>query len=151
MARDLSASASTIHRFLQILEALYIIFTIKPWHKNIARSLLKSPKVYFYDAGLVRGDDGVHFENLVANHLLKWSHFQRDVKGKELDLHYLRTRDGAEVDFALVQAGAIVQLVECKLSDVTVHSALARFSQEQPNAKALARDCDREMMLASLP
>ncbi len=137
LARDLSASTTTITRYLQILEALYVVFTIKPWHKNIARSLLKSPKVYFYDSGLVRGDDGVRFENLVANHLLKWSHFQRDVKGQELELHYLRTRDGAEIDFALVQAGMILQLIECKLSDLTVHSALARFSQVQPNAKAV--------------
>ncbi len=137
LARDLSASTTTITRYLQILEALFVIFTVKPWHKNIARSLLKTPKVYFYDAGLVRGDEGRRFENLVANHLLKWVHFERDVRGREIELHYLRTRDDAEVDFTLVDAGKSTHLIECKLSGSNVHPALARFSNEQPDAKAI--------------
>ncbi len=55
LARDLNASTTTIFRYIQILEALYVVFTITPWHKNVARSLLKAPKIYFYDTGLVRG------------------------------------------------------------------------------------------------
>jgi uncharacterized protein len=136
LARDLSASTTTIARYIQVLEALHIVFMIRPWHKNIARSLLKTPKLYFYDSGLVRGGEGVKFENLVANHLLKWSHFQRDVFGIEMDLHYLRTRDEAEVDFALVEAGSVSHLIECKLGDTKMHPALSRFAAEHGNAKA---------------
>jgi uncharacterized protein len=137
LARDLSASTTTISRYLQVLEAIYVIFTVKPWHKNIARSLLKAPKVYFYDSAMVRGDAGLRFENLVANHLLKWVHYQRDVLGKEIDLHYLRTKDDSEVDFTLVEAGQINQLVECKLTDTKIHGALARFANEYPAAKSV--------------
>jgi uncharacterized protein len=137
LARDLSASTTTITRYLQILEAIYIIFTVRPWHKNIARSLLKAPKVYFYDSGLIRGDEGARFENLVANHLLKWANYQRDVKGKEVDLHYIRTKDESEVDFTLVMSGRISHLIECKLSDTKVHSALTRFANEHSDAEAV--------------
>jgi uncharacterized protein len=137
LARDLGASTTTITRYLQVLEAIYIIFTVRPWNKNIARSLVKAPKFYFYDSGLVRGNEGIRFENLVATHLLKWAHYQRDVKGKEIDLHYIRTKDEAEVDFTLIDAGKVVHLIECKLSDTKVHTALARFANEHPQAQAI--------------
>jgi uncharacterized protein len=137
LARDLSASTTTITRYLQILEAIYVIFTVKPWHKNIARSLLKAPKIYFYDSGLVRGNERIRFENLVATHLLKWAHYQRDVQDQEVDLHYIRTKDEAEVDFSLVKTGQVTHLIECKLSDLKPHSALTRFAIEHPNAEAI--------------
>ena len=62
IARDLQISPTTLGRYLQILETLHIIFLVRPFHHNIARALLKEPKVYFYDTGLVIGDDGTRFE-----------------------------------------------------------------------------------------
>ena len=47
---------------------------------------------------LVRGDEGVRFENAVATMLLKQAHFRQDARGKAAGLHYIRTKDGAEVD-----------------------------------------------------
>ncbi len=49
LARDLSVTQHTLKRYLDILEALFVVFVIHPWHSNVARSLLKAPKVYFYD------------------------------------------------------------------------------------------------------
>jgi uncharacterized protein len=147
LARDLSASTATITRYLQVLEAVYIIFAVRPWHKNIARSLLKAPKVYFYDSAMVRGDEGLRFENLVATHLLKWTHYQRDVKGVDMNLYYIRTKDQAEVDFNLVESGRVTQLIECKLSETKMHTALERFAGEHPTAKAvqLVRNLSQEI------
>lgn len=130
MARDLAVSPPTLKRYLDILQALFIVFTVQPWHRNIARAVLQQPKVYFFDTGLVRGDDGVRFENLVACHLLKHVQWQQDAFGRECDLHYLRTKDGAEVDFALSDANGLGGLVECKWSDTTPHRALQRFAGE---------------------
>jgi len=137
MARDLAVSPATVKKYLEILEALYIVFVVRPWHANIARSVLQSPKVYFYDTGLVEGDEGVRFENLVATALLKHVQWQCDAQGKEASLHYLRTKDGAEVDFALSEKNQLVQLVECKLSDEKPHRALQRFARELAPARAL--------------
>ena len=137
MARDLAVSPATLKKYLDILEALFIVFVVRPYHDNIARAVLQSPKVYFYDTGLVEGDEGLRFENLVATALLKQVQWQHDVLGKETGLHYIRTKDGAEVDFALSEKNQLVQLVECKLSDEKPHRALQRFAQELAPVQAV--------------
>ena len=141
MARDLNVSSVTLKRYLEILEALYIVFIVRPWHHNIARATLQAPKVYFFDTGLVQGDEGVRFENLVACHLLKHVHWQQNAKGREVDLHYVRTKDGAEVDFCLshkAPAGdSLTHLIECKLGDSKPQSALKRFAEQWTDAQAV--------------
>ena len=137
MARDLAVSPVTLKKYLDILEALYIVFVVRPFNDNIARSVLQSPKVYFYDTGLVEGDEGLRFENLVATALLKHVQWQHDVRGKEAGLHYIRTKDGAEVDFALSEKNQLTQLVECKLSDEKPHRALQRFALEKAPVQAV--------------
>jgi uncharacterized protein len=139
IARDLNISPITLKRYLEILEALYIVFIVRPWHKNIARATLQAPKVYFFDTGLVLGDDGAKFENIVACHLLKHVHWQQDARGHEVDLHYIRTKDGAEVDFCLSDdaLGTLTHLIECKLSDTKAHGALQRFSAQWVDAQAV--------------
>lgn len=137
IARDLAISPMTVATYLDILQALFIVFTIRPWHKNIARGLLKSPKVYFYDTGLVRGDVGVRLENAMATMLQKHVHFLQDRFGREVDLHYIRTKDGAEVDFALSEGQQLSHLIECKATDDRLHGTLARFAAEFPEASAV--------------
>jgi predicted AAA+ superfamily ATPase len=137
IARDLAVSPATLRRYLDILQALFIVFTVQPWHHNIARALLQAPKVYFYDIGLVRGDDGLRFENAVACMLLKHVQFLADARGQATGLHYVRTKDSAEVDFALARDSELVQLIECKLSDAQPHRALQRFAAEFPQADAV--------------
>ncbi len=136
IARDLHIAPTTLKKYLDILEALYIVFTVRPWHRNIARATLQAPKVYFYDTGLVIGDDGVRFENFVACALLNHVECLYDTKGKETALHYIRTKDGAEVDFAISEQGALTALVECKLTDPVPHAALRRFAGAFPDAEA---------------
>ena len=137
MARDLAVSPVTLKKYLDILEALHIVFVVRPYHHNIARSLLQSPKVYFYDTGLVNGDEGLRFENLVAAALIKHVQWLHDSQGKEVALHYVRTKDGAEVDFAISDKGQLTHLVECKLSDEKPHKALQRFAQELAPVQAV--------------
>ena len=114
-----------------------------PWHRNIARATLQSPKVYFYDTGLVLGDAGLRFENLVACRLLRQTQWQQDTRGQAVDLHYIRTKDEAEVDFCVSEGGTLTHLVECNLSDARPHRALARFAEQWPQAQAiqLVREC----------
>ena len=137
MARDLAVAPATLKKYLDILEALFIVFVVRPWHSNIARATLQSPKVYFYDTGLVQGDEGVRFENLVATHLLKHVQYQYDVQGKEVLLHYIRTKDDAEVDFALSNGQSLTHLIECKMRDDKPHKALKRFADEFPQTEAV--------------
>ncbi len=146
IARDLAVAPNTLKRYLDILQALYIVFAVPPWHDNVARAILRAPKIYFFDTGLVRGDDGARFENAVAAMLLKHVHFRQDAKGREAGLHYLRTKDGAEVDFALSEDQRLTHLIECKLADNAIHRPLAAFAGRFPEAQAvqLVRDLRQE-------
>lgn len=117
LARDLQHSDKTIKRWLEILENMYIIFRVPTYHKNVARALLKAPKFYFYDTGQVLGDEGIKLENLVACALLKEIHFREDCYGETLQLHYLRRRDGKEVDFCITKNNHPRLMLEVKWAD----------------------------------
>lgn len=152
MARDLAISPTTLKRYLEVLQALYIVFVIQPWHRNVARALLQAPKVYFFDTGLVKGDEGVRFENAVAGMLLKHVQFLQDSRGIETQLHYLRTKDGAEVDFCLSKDDELTHLIECKVADNVPHRALARFAQQFSQAESiqLVRDLRQQEFRQSI-
>lgn len=137
LANDLQVAPNTIRKYVDILESLHIIFSIRPFHDNIARSLLKEPKVYFYDSGYVDGDEGIRLENTVAMSLLKHVQYLQDAKGKEISLHYLRTKDGKEVDFSLAEKGILTHFIEVKLSDDSVSRNLNYFIDRHPQVKAV--------------
>ncbi|MBI5605019.1 MAG: ATP-binding protein [Deltaproteobacteria bacterium] len=128
LAEDLQISPNTVKRYISILESLYIIFLIRPFHKNIARSILREPKVYFYDSAFVKGDEGVRLENTCALCLLKHVHYLYDVRGRDTELNYIRTKDGKEVDFVIVADGSLHVLIEVKLSDKTPARSLIHFA-----------------------
>ena len=130
LARDIHCSPNTIKRYVEILEALFIIFRVTPYHRNIARSLLKEPKIYFYDTGMIKGHEGIRFENLVACSLLKHLNAIEDYEGRRAELKYLRTKEKKEVDFALVVEDRPISLVETKLSDATVSPTLKYFNRK---------------------
>jgi predicted AAA+ superfamily ATPase len=128
LSEDVQVSPITIKKYIQILEALFIVFTVTPYSKNIARSILKEPKIYFFDTGLVQGNEGAKLENLVAVSLLKHAYAMVDYGASNYDLHYLRTKDGQEVDFALTNDDKIEKIIEVKLSDREISKPLANFS-----------------------
>jgi hypothetical protein len=136
LSRDLQVSPTTLGRYLEILEALHIVFTVRPFHRNIARALLKEPKVYFFDTGLVNGDEGVRFENACATMLLRHAHFLQDSAGRAMSLHYVRDKEGREIDFALCENDEPVGFAECKLSDPAIPPYLSSVAERFPAAGA---------------
>jgi len=137
LARDLQVAPNTVMKYIDVLQALYVVFLVRPYHRNVARAIVREPKVYFFDTGYVRGDEGVKWENACATMLLKHAHFEQDRFGKETDLQYLRTKDGAEVDFVLTEAGDPTHLIECKHADNCPSSALVRFAERFAGAQAV--------------
>jgi len=130
IARDVNASPTTIIKYVQILEALYIIFRVTPYSRNIARSILKEPKIYFFDNGLVVGDDGAKFENFVALSLLKHIFGKNDYEGENFDLKYLRTKEGKEVDFCLTNNNETVEVIEAKIRHSNISQNLKYFCEK---------------------
>ncbi len=137
LVEDLQISNKTLKRYIAILESLYIVFMIYPYHKNIARSILKQPKLYFFDTGFVQGNKGLKFENLCALSLLKYVHYLQDTSGEDIQLNYLRNRDKKEVDFVIVKNGIPILLIETKLSDNKLSKPLLYFSQRFSEAESL--------------
>ena len=127
LARNLQKSPNTIQHWLKLLEDLYVIFRVSPYHHNIARALLKEPKYYVYDNGIVLGEEGVRLENLVACALLKEIHRAQDVDGEELNLHYIRNKDGYEIDFLITRAKRPERLIEVKWKESSLSPNFRKF------------------------
>jgi predicted AAA+ superfamily ATPase len=132
LAGDLQKSHNTVRNWLKLLEDLYVIFRVTPYHRNIARSLLKEPKFYFYDNGMVQGDEGIKLENLVACALLKEVQRCQDVEGENLDLHFVRNKDGQEIDFLVTHEKTPAHLVEVKWADTVLSPLFKKFLPKAP-------------------
>ena len=149
LSRDLQVSPHTVKYWINILQSLYIIFIVTPWSRNIARSLLKQPKVYFYDSGFIKEDRGARFENTVACALLKRLHFLEDTNGEKNSLYYLKDKQKREVDFLTVRDGKSEWLIETKVSEVETSSLkhFSRYLGKQTEPILLIKDLTRELSL----
>lgn len=129
LAKKVGVSNDTVRRWLEVLKSFYYCFSIKPWSKNVTRSLIKEPKYYLWDWALIE-DEGQRHENLIASHLLKAVHFWTDRGLGDFDLYYLRTKDKVEVDFLVTKNKKPWFLVEVKTKQTGLSPALYRFQEE---------------------
>jgi len=136
IARDLEVAHKTLKMWLQVLERMYLVFIVRPYTKSSPRSVLKPPKIYFFDNGDVVGGEGARFENLVASSLLKRLHFLEDRDGYRYELCYIRDKDGREVDFAIIKEGVVEELIEVKYSEANISRGLRYYAKRLKPAKA---------------
>jgi len=137
LARDLSRDPKTVKQWIQHLETLYVLFPVRPYSHKISRSLRKEPKYYLFDTAQVSSGEGAQIENLVACALLKELHRIEDTQGYSTALHFLRTKEGKEVDFAVVIEEDVRYLIEVKTGDSSPHKPLEHFGSLFPNAVKL--------------
>ena len=135
LREDLQVSHATVARWLDIFERLYAIFRIAPFGAPRLRAVKKEQKHYHFDWTVI-DDSAARFENLVASHLLKWTHFQTDTAGEAVELRYFRDIDGREVDFVLVRGSRPVGFVECKWDDAEISPSLRYLRQRFPEVQA---------------
>ena len=142
--------------YFQILEDTLLGFTVRPFHASFRKRQLTNPKFYFFDTGVKRALDrtlavpllpqtygfGEAFEHFV------FLEMQRRNEYKKLDYRftYLKTHDGAEVDFVVSRPGKPVALVEIKSSS-RVDSSMARhlemFAKDFSGCEAFLLSLDR--------
>lgn len=130
IAEDVGVAPNTVKKYIQIFESLYIIFRVTPFSKKIERSILKEPKLYFFDTGMVKDDPGVRFENLTAVCLLKHVSAIEDYEGARAKLHCLRTKDGLEVDFCITINDQAKLMIEAKNTATNINKPLAFFNKK---------------------
>lgn len=104
LARDTGISVDTARRFLEYLRISYQVFFLRPYFQNSTKSLVKTPKLYWLDLGILRqisgcyrSIDGYLFETMVVSEIHKW------IKTYELEveLYFYRTHTGLELDLLL--------------------------------------------------
>lgn len=137
LAGDLGVSPHTVNHWLQILERLYVVFSIRPFHRNIARSLLKDPKYYFFDVGAVKDEVGARLENLVACALLRELHLIEDTTGHRTALHYVRDKEKREADFLVLIENQPRLLVEVKAGEDSFERSLFHFRRFLPEVRTI--------------
>lgn len=117
----------------------------------MARSILKEPKIYFFDNGLVIGDDGAKFENFTALSLLKHVYGKNDYTGDQYELKYFRTKDGKEVDFAIIKNNKIQKIIEAKKSDKQLSKNLKFFADKYKlKATQVVKELKREQAVNNI-
>ncbi len=127
--RALAVTAPTVNRYLDYLEGAYLIRRLPTWAVNINRRLVKSPKVYIRDTGLLHrlaeldNMDQLRGHTLIGN---SWEGYVIEqiaqAMPKPLRMFYYRTHDGAEVDLVLVKQNKVVAAIEIKTSKSAVPS-----------------------------
>jgi predicted AAA+ superfamily ATPase len=137
IAEDLQISPTTAKLWLSVIEKMYMAFTVFPLTQKVPRAILKPPKIYFYDNADVIENTGGRLENLVATTLLKRLHFIEDYYGYRATLHYIRDKEGREVDFVTVINGTITDLIEVKTSDSNISSHLKYYTKKLNPQRAI--------------
>jgi len=149
IANDLGVSVPTVKRWISVLEASHIIYLLHPYYKNIGKRLIKSPKIYFLDTGLVchltglrdsemllRGPlAGQIFETFVVSEFVKnfYNHGQRP------SLSFVNNRNIWEVDL-LVEKGMNIIPIEIKLSATITEAHLKNFHLLRNALQGLDKD-----------
>lgn len=129
LSNELGVSSVTVKNWVGVLEASFLVFTVKPWHANISKRLTKSPKVYFCDTGLLCHLLGIRTSNQLKRDPLRGNIYENFVvseirrqiqaKGQRSDLYFFREEHGHEVDL-LIPEGRIWHPLEIK-SAATFH------------------------------
>ena len=130
LGSDAGVSHTTAREWLTVLETSYVIFQLPPYHTNIRKRLVKSPKLYFYDVGLASYLIGIENAEQVATHPLRGPLFENMVvmealkhrfnRGRESNLSFFRDSRGLECDL-FYETGRGIHAIEIK-SGATVAS-----------------------------
>ncbi|MDQ7064106.1 MAG: ATP-binding protein [candidate division KSB1 bacterium] len=124
IARDAGLSVDTARRYLQYLDISYQVVLLQPYYRNLTSSVVKTPKLYWLDIGLLRTltglwgkESGSVFETMVVGEIIKWMRTTR----KNGEIYFYRTRAGMEMDVLLQLPQGFIGM-EIKNRNNLIHS-----------------------------
>ena len=130
ISNEIGVDQKTVKTWFSILEASYIVYFVRPWLKNYNKRLVKSPKMYFYDTGLVCSLLGIHHPENVTRHFLRGALFENLIfselmkifynKFRRPELFFWRDNTGNEID-CILKSGTFEKVIEIK-SGITISS-----------------------------
>lgn len=150
IAREIGIASVTVNEWLSLLATSYLVFILQPYYNNLGKRLTKTPKVYFYDTGLLCSLLGIRNPDELASHPLRGQIFenyavaeirkQTDIERGRTSLFFYRENRGVEVDLIREKMiGTDYELYEIKSSktyraDFTTN--MKRASEVIPNVKS---------------
>ena len=158
LANDIGINHTTARQWISLLEKSYIVFLLEPFHSNINKRLVKSPKLYFYDVGLASYLLGIEIKSHIENHPLRGNLFENLIvceflkyrynKGYKSNLNFYRDSSGNEIDILYSIAQHFIP-IEIKAGETVTKSyfkgfnALNKVFHEYPYGKAIVYGGDR--------
>lgn len=137
LANSLKMSVPTVQNYLGYLENAFLIRRLQPWFVNISKRLVKTPKLYIRDSGMLHSLAAItDSEELAGNILLgnSWEGYviQQVIAGMPyyIQPYFYRTQDGAELDLVLVRGNNVKVAVEIKYTNSPVLSRGNTLAQE---------------------
>ena len=142
-ARSLGVSEPTVRRYLDVLEGLFMIRQLRPWHANLKKRQVKSPKVFLRDTGLLHQLLGIRTGAELLSHPkcgASWEGFAIDEAIRAVrpdEAYFWGTHNGAELDLLLVKDGRRYG-VECKRKDAPRLTTSMRIARADLGIEHLA-------------
>jgi uncharacterized protein len=124
LSRTLGISHATINHYLDILEGAFLISRLQPYHINITKRLVKSPKLYFRDSGILHRIANISSSDGLLKHILSGASWEgyvieeiRRQTFQRWEYYFYRTYTGAEVDLILIAPNGKKAVIEIKSSN----------------------------------
>ncbi len=123
IARSLSVSSTTLKKYIDFLENAFLIRQLQPFYLNIKKRIVKAPKVYLRDTGILHNLLNIYSPNELEGNPLKgnsWEGFVIEqvlqILGSSYESYFYRTHQGAECDLVLTKSSKPIYAIEIKLS-----------------------------------
>jgi len=129
LASEVQVAPNTVKSWVSTLVSTYYGFLVRPWFRNVSKSLRKEPKWYLRDWSGI-DNPGSRAETFAACHLLKAVEYWNDMGLGNFELRYLRDKQKREVDFLVVRDGKPWFLAEIKQSETSLSPSLFHFQQQ---------------------
>jgi len=124
----LQCAHATVQSWLEALEKVFLLFSLSPFAGKLKRSVVKEKKYYFWDWG-IHDEPGKRFENFLAVQLQRAVSAWNEWGKGEYRLMYVRTKDGRELDFVVVDQNSPLLLIECKWAEKNLGPSIVYFKE----------------------
>ncbi len=124
LSKSLGVTAPVVARYLEYMEGAFLIHRLLPWHYNTSKRLVKSPKIYVRDTGIlhyfhkIRSYDELHVHPIIGP---SWESYVYEQilfhKPQNTELYFYRTYNQAEIDLLLIENNKPIMAIEIKLSN----------------------------------
>jgi predicted AAA+ superfamily ATPase len=129
ISRSVGVTSPVINRYIDFLEGAFLIYKLSPWSSNSSKRLVKSPKIYIKDSGILHALIGIDSLDKLTLHPIvgaSWEGYAIEQimyhAPENLSFYYYRTHTGTEIDLVVVKQGVPIAAIEIKFSNIPTPS-----------------------------